>query len=333
MKKYFFLLITISLCFSCQENRYFKTDEDKSLTISFKRFDQAVDQLRDADIEVEKYKLKEKYGEFFDIYNQGVIRMGNITDPNYNESLKHFLNDSIYQLVYDTVQVHYPNLKREEEQLTQAFRNYHRIFPERQIPQCYTHISGFNEPIVVGDSILAISLENFLGQDHIFYKNLGTYNYLLSRKNNDYLAVDAMRGWIESEFPYGNAQSNLLNTIVKEGKYLFIQQLVMPETPPHQIVGITEEQYKWCLKNELNLWSFVIEKQHLFSKHQLTISKYIQNGPFFNFFGSGSSPMVGKYLGWQIVSSYMENNKDVTIEELLKTTDGQEILEHSGYRP
>lgn len=331
--KILLLAITILTGYSCQENQYLKGKEDKNLNITFKRFDREFNALKEQDIESAKIKLEAKYGEFFNIYNQGILKMGKHLDNNYNHKVLQFLNDSIYHLVYDTVQNHYPDLEVDEEILTKAFRNYHLVFPDRQIPQCFTHVSGFNEPIVVGDSILSISLENYLGQDHEFYKNLGTYNYLLPRKNREYLSVDAMRGWLESEFPYTLSNTNLLNNILQEGKYLFILSVLMPDIPPHLIIGITEEQYLWCLKNESNVWQFMIEKQHLFSTHQLTISKYLQNGPFFNFFGSGTSPMVGKYIGWQIVSNYMQNNNNITIDDLLKTSDGQSILESSGYRP
>ncbi|MDA3854590.1 MAG: hypothetical protein PF444_10190 [Bacteroidales bacterium] len=332
-KKHLLFALLLLLMSSCQNDSYLKGKEDKNINITFHRFEQELNTLNEKNVENEKYLLQHKYGEFFNMYNKGVVRLGDPTSPNYNANLIHFINDSIYKTVYDSVHYYFPSMKVEETKLTAAFRNYNRMFPERQIPQCYTHISGFNTPIVVGDSILSISLENYLGAEHVFYKKLGTYTYLLPRKNRENLATDAMRGWLVSEFPNPFRQDNLLNNIIQEGKILFIQQVLMPEEAPHLILGLTQENYMWCEKNELSLWQFMIEKQHLFSKKQTIIAKYLQNGPFFNFFGRGSSPLVGKYIGWKIVSSYMAKNKDISIEELLKNTNGQEILEHSGYKP
>ena len=326
-------LLLLLIVASCQHNPYLKGDEDKNINITFQRFENELHRLNIENLDSKKQSLQQKYGEFFAVYNQGIVRLGTPESPNYNKALMRFLNDTIYTTVYDTVSYYYPDMHTEEVKLTAAFRNYNRVFPERQIPQCYTHISGFNTPIVVGDSILSVSLENYLGEDHVFYEKLGTYTYLLPHRNRENIAADAMRGWLVSEFPSTHRKTNLLNNLIQEGKLLFLQQVIMPKEDSHRIIALTQEDYLWCVKNEMALWKFMIEKKHLFSTKQTVIAKYIQDGPFFNFWGNGSSPLVGKYVGWQIINSYMAKNKDVSIEELLKNNNAQDILENSGYRP
>lgn len=331
--KHFFVYTLLLVLFSCQNSPHLKGRVDKNLHISFMRFEKELDVINKENIENEKFFLAQKYGEFFTIYNHGVLRLGNFQSQSYDRNIIRFLSDTIYREVYDSVALHYPELLVEEQKLTDAFRNYKLIFPERQIPQCYTHISGFNTPIVVGDSVLSVSLESYLGADHIFYKRLGTYTYLLPRKDRKNISIDAMRGWLVSEFPNNMDKEHLLDLIIQEGKILYLLEVLMPKEKPNLIIGITPEQYTWCQKNEEALWRFMIEKQHLFSISQTTIAKYVQNGPFFNFFGKGSSPLVGKYVGWQIVNSYMASNKDVSIDDLINNTNGQEILEASKYKP
>ncbi|MDF1518362.1 MAG: gliding motility lipoprotein GldB, partial [Lutibacter sp.] len=41
---------------------------------------------------------------------------------------------------------------------------------------------------------------------------------------------------------------------------------------------------------------------------------------------------IGVWLGWQIVSAYMTNNNDVTLQQLLQT-DAEEIFNKSKYKP
>ncbi len=332
-KQLIYLLLALVFMSSCKDTgcRYFTGKENKSINISFQRFDRELNQINTSNIDKEKQVLNQKYPEFFEIYNRGIMRFGSYNTPYYNAHMLDFLNDSTYLEIYDTVQVHYPNLDIEEQELTKAFRRYNRIFTERQIPCCYTHISGFNTPLVVGDSILSISLDNYLGCDHEFYKRLRLYTYLLPNKNRQNIVSDAMRAWLVSEFPSNN--KTLLDNMVAEGKIVFLLHLTLPEEAPHLILGLTPEQFSWLDQHELEVWKFAIENKHLFSTNQLTISKYLQAGPFFNFFGQGSSPMVGRYIGWHIVSDYMKSNKDVTIEELLQNTNGQKILEASGYKP
>lgn len=333
-KQLIFVVLAFGFLFSCKDkNRYFQGEKDNNIVISFQRFEPELNAIKESNIEEKKALLAKKYGEFYQIYNKGILRIGEAQDSDYNAQLLHFLNDSIYKMVYDTVEQHFPNMDVEEKKLTAAFKKYNRIFPDRQIPQCYTHISGFNTPIVVGDSILSISLENYLGNKHNFYKRLGCYNYLLENKNPQNIASDAIRGWLISEFPRNVETNDLLNNMIQEGKIIFLQHIIMPKEPLSRIIGLSERQYTWCEKNELSVWQFTIEKQYLFSKQQRIIAKYLQNAPFFNFYGIGSSPMIGKYIGWQIVNSYMNKNKDVTIDDLIRNISGQKILEASGYKP
>lgn len=320
--------------YACNNSSHFKGEKNNNIKLSFLRFDQDFNKLSDFDnFDKTSQELDSKYGLFYDIYNQGIIRLGSHNSPEYSRNASFFLNDEIYKMTYDSVQLNYPNLAQEEKKITKAFINYNRIFPKRQIPAIYTHLSGFNEPIVVADSILSVSLDNYLGENHSFYKNLGVYTYLLPRKNRDYIVIDAMRGWLMSEFDNDDVQKTLLDNMIYEGKILFTLSVILSDMPEYKLLGLSEKQYTWLMKNELNLWQFAIEKQHMFTTHQLTISKYINDGPFFNFFGSGSSPLVGKYLGWQVVNAYMQNNKEVDIEKLFSLKNGQEILELSGYRP
>ena len=41
---------------------------------------------------------------------------------------------------------------------------------------------------------------------------------------------------------------------------------------------------------------------------------------------------IGVWIGWQIVESYMENN-NVSIQELLKSTDNDTLFRLSKYKP
>ena len=42
---------------------------------------------------------------------------------------------------------------------------------------------------------------------------------------------------------------------------------------------------------------------------------------------------IAYWLGWKIVYEYIENNKNLTLEQLMQNTDAQQILQQSGYKP
>jgi hypothetical protein len=42
---------------------------------------------------------------------------------------------------------------------------------------------------------------------------------------------------------------------------------------------------------------------------------------------------LGVWMGWKIVKSYMQNNKNIELSELMSNENYQQILEQSNYRP
>ena len=63
------------------------------------------------------------------------------------------------------------------------------------------------------------------------------------------------------------------------------------------------------------------------------INSYLNDGPFTAEISQESPGRLGLWVGWRIVDSYMTNNKDVTLIELMGESDAQKILEQSYYKP
>lgn len=57
------------------------------------------------------------------------------------------------------------------------------------------------------------------------------------------------------------------------------------------------------------------------------------DGPFTGAISKDCPPRIAMWVGWQIVKSYMKNNKVVTLSDLMNETDAQKILSKSKYRP
>ena len=97
-------------------------------------------------------------------------------------------------------------------------------------------------------------------------------------------------------------------------------------------IGYTGQQLKWCNQNEEQMWSFIIEKNLLYSTIEREYTKYLQDGNNTQGFPEGAPAKTGCYIGWQIVKSYMQNN-DVYLQQLVTESDPQKILDKSHYKP
>jgi len=277
-------------------------------------------------------RLEQQYGELFDLYTNRIIRIGLSSNPSFPEELTRFLTDSTMNIVYRRVMEVFPDLKDLERDLGRAFYNFRREFPDRVVPRVYTLMSGFNRKMITSDTILAISLDKYLGRDEEMYFLLGTHRYLRQTMDRKYLAVDCMRAWIYTEFPFENVTENVLNNILYEGKVMYAVHRLLPKTPDSILFGFTPEQMRWCQNNKARMWTALVENRLLFSTDFMTISRLIDPAPFTGTFSNESPGRAAVWLGYRIIASYMRRN-NVTLEELLLDNDYQQILNRARFRP
>jgi uncharacterized protein YjaZ len=105
------------------------------------------------------------------------------------------------------------------------------------------------------------------------------------------------------------------------GKLHYLKDILLPETPNYQKIGYTAIQEKFCMENEFQMWSYLVDEKLLYDNNIKNYQRFIEDGPFTKFYleiDRESPGRIGQWLGWQIVKSYMENN-EVTLDQLLKT--------------
>ena len=149
----------------------------------------------------------------------------------------------------------------------------------------------------------------------------------------EYIPVDAVRGWMESEFEPDAAKRDLLSSMIYQGKILYLLKKLLPETDDTLLTGYSASQLKWCYENEKNIWSFFVEKQLLFSTNQELYSKYTTEGPATSGFPKESPGNVAAFTGWQIVNAYMNEHSEETLDKLMKQNDAAALLRDSKYKP
>jgi len=277
-------------------------------------------------------RLEQEYGELFELYSRRVICIGAPEDPGFSDELTKFLTDSYMYGAFKRVMAVYPDLKTLETGLGRAFYNYRMKFPEREIPSVYTLTSGFNESIIISDTILAIALDKYLGKDEEMYFRMDIANYQRRLMDPKYLLSDCVKTWIYTEFPYNDSIDNVLANILYQGKIMYAVRQMLPEMPDSLVFGFTPDQMRWCQNNTAQMWTFLVEKRMLYSTDYLTINKLVGPAPFCSLFTRESPGRSAVWLGYQIIISYMKRN-NVTLEALLEDNDYGQILAKARFRP
>lgn len=330
----FAVLILLVFLASCGGN---KTDVDVSDVqidqIHIDRLEQDVFTMDTSKIPEITKKLQLKYGHFYSSYIVGVINNGTISDSSYSYRMKRFITDRDMREAYEEGQKKYPDLEFLEKDLTAIFKHYKYYFPERYVPKAVTMMSGFNYPVVFVDSTLAIGLDMYLGSESKFYKMLAMPNYKSMFMNKETITPDAVRAWMLAEFPYNMNKSDFLSEIIYIGKIMYLSDILIPEVHDSLKVQYTQKQLDYCTQNEFNVWSYFVSQKLLYTTNQAEIVKYTSEGPFTSAFSKESPPRIGYWLGWQIVRQYMKNNPKITVQELMKEADAQQLLARSKYKP
>jgi len=180
---------------------------------------------------------------------------------------------------------------------------------------------------------MIIGLDLYLGPNFKEYKTYGIPAYKSARMTKEHISVDCMKAYARIHLFENSKQNNFLDEIIENAKTLYFLDAMLPNKADHLKMGFTENQLNWCVQNEQNIWAFFIDKQILYSADYEITRKFTQDGPFTLAFSKEAPAMIGNWIGWQIIRSYMDKNSDLSLQDLLRETDAQKILKKSGYKP
>ena len=279
--------------------------------------------------------LQKKYGSFLQLFSY-VINAGEVTDSSFTDVLVSFSTDKLNCEVYAETQKIFHDFGAYTASLEECFSHYSYYFPGKVIPDIYTCITGFNNSIITGDSVVGISLERYLGADNAYYPQLGIYKYVSDRMSPENIVPDVIYAWAASDWDYramGYPSDNVMASMMHYGKLKYFERCMLPGLSDELLFGYSADQLKFCRNNEGQMWQYLVEKDLLFSTDQFTVNKLTGEAPFTSFFTRESPGRAAVWLGFRIIEAYMQKNSDVSLEGLMNTTDVQMILEGAKYAP
>ncbi|MFC7356784.1 gliding motility lipoprotein GldB [Jejudonia soesokkakensis] len=316
MRNYLFLFFTI-LLLSCEDTNKLEAEiEAIPMEVNILRFDKEFAAVDASNLEA----LKRKYPVFFPEQFHDSIWLGRI-------------NDTLQQELNNEVLTKFPSEEFLEDQIVPLFQHLKYYFPTFEAPTVVTVTSDvdYQNKVIIADSLLVLSLDTYLGTDHEFYQ--GIKKYIAQNLKESQVAPDIAEAYARQLIPPPRTR-DLLSQMMYYGKELYLKDLLLPQVKDSEKIGYTEEQLQWASENEIDMWRYFIENEMLFSTNDKLAARFIHPAPFSKFYleiDNESPGMIGRYLGWQIVRSYMNNN-DVSLEALLQLS-AKEIYTHSKYKP
>ena len=259
-------LLFISLIF-CQCNKY----TDKTVV---NRFDKDLIDVLNNYSDSTATAFENKYSDLLSIYYSAIMK-GNsdiIDNKSKLEFISKYVNNPNFKELYNDVLLQFNDLSSEEYALTKAIENYNKLFDTPFASAIFTHVSPFGYSVITSDSLISISLDNYMGSDYKGYEDV-FYNYQLPKKERSRIMPDIFKGWIYAQFP--NNANSLIEGMIYEGAVIYAIERILDDYKYYEIIGYNKQQNEWCKENEQVIWDAIIKSNHLYSTENIIYIKYM----------------------------------------------------------
>jgi len=243
------------------------------------------------------------------------------------------LQDSLQIELRQEVKTKFADFEKETADIELLFKYIKYYFPKYQAPRIITVTNDvdYNNRIILADSLLLIGLDNYLGPEHKYYS--GLQNYVAQDMNRDFM-VSNIASAFANKVVSRPKERTFLAQIIYHGKILHLKDKLMPFHTDEQKITYSQDQLVWAEANEEPMWRHFIENELLYSTDIKLSQQFLDPAPFSKFgleLDSESPGQLGRYLGWQIVRSFMDKN-EVTLQQLLNLS-AEDIFKKSNYKP
>lgn len=242
-------------------------------------------------------------------------------------------SDTLQQQLRDEVHRAFPDFDPYQADLELFFKHAKYYFPASPVPRVITLTTDvdYENRVVLADTLLLIGLDSYLGPGHPFYGNLS--RYIAAALDPALLVSDVGSAFGRKVIP-PPASRSFIAQMVYYGKGLYLKDRLMPLAPDSVKIGYSDAQLQWARANESQIWRYFIERELLYSTDKDLAGRFLDPAPFSKFrlvLDNESPGRIGRYMGWQIVRSFMENN-DMGLQEMLELP-GETLFRRSKYKP
>lgn len=217
---------------------------------------------------------------------------------------------------------------------------YHHYFPDAQIPWLYIMqtnlgIANFLFENAKSQDAVGVSLDFFLGKAFP-YIQLARENPAFSAYNNrtfnrDHIITKSVNALVD-DLVGAPMEGNMLNSMIREGKRLYILDAVCATTPDTAVFEYTTQQMEWVQNNELEMWNFFVEQELIYEQDIQTFGKYIRPGPTSQGMPEASPSRTANYIGYKIVSAFMDRSPNLSFSDML-AVPSQKLYMDAKYKP
>jgi len=323
---------------SCFQDANLPNVSNIDIEVDIERFDKALMELDTNNLVSDYPVLVSKYPNITNLLFSQIIPIQQTEEMNL-DTLRDFLTNAYVRKSMEETSKLFPSLKKQEKELNKALQYYLYYFPNADIPSFYSGITDYTYQSFIFDDGktdgICSSLDLYLGRDYdyksIDAKNPAFSNYISRRYDEVYMTKKMIELLVEEQT--GALQGKrMLDHMIYNGKKWFLLKKLLPTAHDSIITEFTSRQLNWCNQSELAMWSYILDNNLMYETNQQKIKTYVFESPSSYGMPKEAPGRTAQYLGWKIVTKYMEESNS-TIEELIREKDNTKILKNSKYKP
>jgi len=290
--------------------------------ITIVRFDSAFFAMDSLHFEADLAKLVRAYPQFSaDYFNRILMLSSKKESKKIRSFYKAYL--PIYQAT-SKIQA----FKKATPEIEEAFKRFHYYFPSYRLPTQLFYFIGPLETYgnVVTKDGLAIGLQLYMGAGSSWYdsEQINTiYPKYISRLfAPEYIVVNSIQNILNDYDPLALNGKQLIDQMIETGKRQYILSQCLPTASDTLLLGYTGNQLKAIKDNAGDIWTFLSTQNRLFSVDPNLTTAILTEATYNDYFGEAIPGNVGKYIGYRIVQSWMNQQKGKSktdLNQLLKT--------------
>ena len=315
--KFFIILTVVFFIIQCKKNNVEDEINSIPISINFDRFDKKF-------YNIDSFKLNDLKKEYSYLFPE---KFDDIVWVNRRK-------DSLQLILKNAIEKKIENFDFVEDEINYLFKHVKYYFPKTNIPKIVTLINNvdYQSKIIYLDSLVLISLDTYLGKNHEIYN--GIPNYIKYDMDISFLSSHIADKFLDRKINYPNERT-FLAQMLYYGKKLYLKEKLLPLKNDTILIGYSKKDFTWAKENEIYIWKYFIEKELLYNTDSKLIRRFLDPSPFSKFYleiDNQSPGKIGRWIGWQIVRSFMKKNPEVKIEDLIFKSS-QELFIKSGYKP
>lgn len=177
---------------------------------------------------------------------EDVLRIGRVDDPEINVKFLDFYQDSILQTIISSAEQQYANMDDINYDLNNAFSHLKKLLPEISLPTFYAQIGSLDQSIIVGNGLLGISLDKYLGSNYSLYLR-EDYGYSEQQRKvmtRQFIVPDCIGFYLLSLYPMPKDRTlSQIDRDIHIGKVQWVVNKVMNRTVFNTIYTRTVAHY------------------------------------------------------------------------------------------